>query len=166
MQQVVDVFITLLSYALSLVTKYQVPNPLLAPVKEELTEAVDVSKVAVGASGVATVGTSSIATVDASGIANTNTNRTTDDEMKAAIPLLCDACRKSLLVLASRASGGREFFDVLKNVLFLQDEVVGLYGSSECRTANSTCRSSSSPSRLWRSNTFPPPFRFPTICRS
>lgn len=139
MQQVVDVFITLLSYALSLVTKYQVSNPLLAPVKEELTEAVDVSKVAVGSS--------SITTMDTSSIANTNTNLTTDDEMKAAIPLLCDACRKSLLVLASRASGGREFFDVLKNVLFLQDEVVRFRGSSECRMANSTYRSSSSPSR-------------------
>lgn len=125
MQQVVDVFITLLSYTLSLVTKYGVSNPLLVPSKEELTEAVNVSKFAEVASS----------------------TKTLDDNMKVAISLLCDACRKSLLVLASRTSGGREFFDVLKNVLFLQDEVVALAGWFKRRTGSSTCRSSSSPSR-------------------
>ena len=47
--------------------------------------------------------------------------------MQGAILRLCLACQHCLLILVRSVSSGREFFDVLENVLFLQDDIVKIH---------------------------------------
>ena len=114
-QQVVDVLSALLCFALSLAKKHSVMDPIPTTISVSLMEAIDPDQF----------------------MESEELQLPKDDEslspetnelfMQRAICRLCLTCQHCLWILVRSVSSGREFFDVLENVLFLQEDVVRLH---------------------------------------
>ena len=111
-QQVVDVLSALLCFALSLAKKHSVVDPLPETVSVSLIEAIDPDQFMKPEE------------IQLTEVDESNSSETEEACMQGAILRLCLACKHCLLILVRSVSSGREFFDVLENVLFLQDDIV------------------------------------------
>lgn len=114
-QQVVDVLSALLCFALSLAKKHSVVDPLPETVSVSLIEAIDPDQFMKPEE------------IQLTEVDESNSSETEAVCMQGAILRLCLACQHCLLILVRSVSSGREFFDVLENVLFLQDDIVKIH---------------------------------------
>ena len=113
-QQVVDLLSALLCFSLSLAKKHSVADPLPATISVSLIEAIDPDQFMKPEE------------IQLTEVDESLSPETEEAYMQGAIRRLCLACQHCLLILVRSVSSGREFFDVLENVLFLQDDVVGI----------------------------------------
>lgn len=111
-QQVVDVLSALFCFALSLAKKHSVTDPLTTTISVSLIEATDPNQFMREDE------------TQIKGKDDTHSEEANKARMQEAVRCLCQSCQHCLLILVRSVSSGREFFDILENVLFLQDDTV------------------------------------------